>query len=125
MDKLVKIPGPDHSIDIRPAAARVVVTAGGAVIANTVAALVLRESSYPPVYYIPRTDANMALLERSTHTSYCPYKGDCSYYSLPGAPDRGRDAVWTYEEAYPVVAAISGYLAFYPDRVDAIAVSPL
>lgn len=129
MEKTVKIPGPEHPIEVRAANARVVVTAGGRVVADSVAALVLQESRYPPVYYIPRGDADMTLLTRSTHTTYCPYKGDCAYYSIgdadADAEGAGRDAVWTYEAAYPAVAAISGHLAFYPERVDAITVTPL
>ncbi|MGC1304546.1 MAG: DUF427 domain-containing protein [Caulobacteraceae bacterium] len=116
-DKPVKIPGPDHPITIEPTPGRVVVTVGGKVVADSRNAMTLREASYPPVQYIPRADADMALLERSETSSYCPYKGEASYY---GAVGGGRDVVWTYEAAYPSVAGIKDHLAFYPDRVDAI-----
>jgi uncharacterized protein (DUF427 family) len=115
-----KIPGPNHPITIEPTRGRVTVTAGGRVVADTQAALALREASYPAVVYIPRKDADMSLLERSAHATYCPYKGDCSYYSIAIAGSRGTNAVWTYEHPYPAVAEITGYLAFYPDRVDSI-----
>jgi uncharacterized protein (DUF427 family) len=82
-DKLMKIPGPDHPISIEPNPSRVVVTVGGKVIADTRAALTLREASYPAVQYIPRRDVDMAALTRTEHTTYCPYKGDASYYSIP------------------------------------------
>jgi uncharacterized protein (DUF427 family) len=98
----------------------VTVTAGGRVIADTRDALALREASYPAVQYIPRKDTDMALLKRSDHATYCPYKGDCSYYSIAIGGVRATNAVWTYEHAYPAVAQIEGYLAFYPDRVDSI-----
>jgi uncharacterized protein (DUF427 family) len=68
------------------------------------------------VFYIPRADADMALLERTTHETYCPYKGDASYFSLRGAKN-GANAVWSYEAPYDAVAAIKDHLAFYPDRV--------
>ena len=119
-EKARKIPGPDHPITIERNPAHVTVTVGGQVIAATRAALMLREASYPAVAYIPRKDVNMALLERTQHSTYCPYKGDCSYYSIPGGGTRSVNAVWTYEAAYPAVAEINGYLAFYPDRVDKI-----
>jgi uncharacterized protein (DUF427 family) len=119
-DKPMKIPGPDHPITITPSPARITVRAGGKVIADTRAALVLKEASYAPVLYIPRADADMSLLARTEHQTYCPYKGDCSYFSIPGAGERGTNAVWTYEDPYPSVAAIKDHLAFYPDRVDAI-----
>ncbi len=118
--KTVKVPGPDHPIDIGPQGGRVVVTIGGRIVADTRAALTLREASYPAVQYIPREDVDMAMLERTGHKTYCPYKGDCAYYSIPAAGERGRNAVWTYEAPYQAVAAIAGHLAFYPDGVDAI-----
>ena len=116
----IKIPGADHPITITPAAKRVVVTAGGRVIADSRAALTLQEAAYPPVHYIPRADIDLAQFERSSHATYCPYKGDCAYFSLPAAGERGRDAVWTYEQPYDAVAAIRDHVAFYPDRVDSI-----
>ncbi len=88
-DKPVKVPGPDHPITIEANSSRVVVTVGGKVIADTSEALTLREASYPPVQYIPRRDVDMAALTRSEHTTYCPYKGDASYYSIPAGGDRG------------------------------------
>lgn len=119
-EKARKIPGPDHPIVIERNPAHITVTVGGKVIADTRAALVLREASYPPVQYIPRQDVDMSMLERTQHSTYCPYKGDCSYYSIPSGGARSVNAVWTYEAAYPAVAAIDQYLAFYPDRVDKI-----
>lgn len=117
-----KVPGPDHPITIAPTTGRVVVTVAGKTVADSRNALTLKEASYPPVLYIPRADVDMALLARSDHRTHCPYKGDASYYSIPSAGPRGRDAVWTYEDAYPTVAAIKDHLAFYPNRVDAIEV---
>jgi uncharacterized protein (DUF427 family) len=119
-DKPVKIPGPDHPISIEANPSRIVVKVGGIVIADTSAALTLREASYPPVQYIPRRDVDMAALMRSEHTSYCPYKGDASYYSIPAGGDRSRNAVWTYEAPFEAMAQIKDYVAFYPDRVDEI-----
>ena len=119
-DKPVRIPGPDHLITITPHKGRVIVRAGGQVIADTKKALSLKEASYPAAIYIPREDADMALLSPTSHTTYCPYKGDCSYLSIPSAGARAVNAIWSYEKPYPAVAAIKDYLAFYPDRVDQI-----
>ena len=119
-DRPIKIPGPDHPIAVTANPGRVVVTVGGKVVADTRAALTLREASYPPVQYIPRRDVDMALLARTDHASYCPYKGEASYFSIPLGGERSVNAIWTYEAAYPSVAAIKDHLAFYPDRVDAI-----
>ena len=119
-DKLMKIPGPDHPISIEANPSRVVVTVGGKVIADTCAALTLREASHPAVQYIPRRDVDMAALTRSEHTTYCPYKGDASYYGIPVGGDRSLNAVWTYETPFEAMAQIKNYVAFYPDRVDKI-----
>jgi uncharacterized protein (DUF427 family) len=122
--KPIKIPGPDHPITIEPNPQRVTVSLGGRVIADTRAALILREASYPPVQYIPRQDVDMKLLERTEHASYCPYKGDAAYYSLPAGGARSVNAVWSYEAPFEAVAAIKDHVAFYPDRVDAITEKP-
>jgi len=116
----MKLPGPDHPISILPNPSRVVVSVAGLAVADTSRALTLKEASYPPVQYIPRKDVDMALLERTNHKTYCPYKGECSYYSIPIGAQRSVDAVWSYEDPYPAAAAIREYLAFYPARVDAI-----
>ncbi len=118
-EKPIMQPGPNHPITIERNAARVVVTADGRTIADTLNALTLREADYPPVQYVPLADVEQSLLEPSEHASYCPFKGDASYYSI-AVGERGRDAVWTYREPYAAVAAIKDHVAFYPDRVDAI-----
>ena len=122
--KPVKIPGPDHPITIARNSARVVVTVAGRVIADTRDALTLREATYPAVHYIPRRDVDMALLARTDHATYCPYKGDCAYFSIPLGGKRGVNAVWTYEAPYSAVSAIKDHLAFYRERVDAIEERP-
>lgn len=118
--KPVKIPGPDHPITIEPNPQRIVVTLAGHTVADTRSSLTLREADYPPVHYIPRADVDMPLLEKTDHATYCPYKGDCTYYNISSGGLRARNAVWSYESPYDAVAAIKDYVAFYPDRVDRI-----
>jgi uncharacterized protein (DUF427 family) len=119
-DKRVKAPGPDHPITIERNPARVVVVVAGRVIADTCDALTLREASYAAVQYIPRKDVDMLALERSAHATFCPYKGDCAYYSVVIDGRRSINAVWTYEAPFPAVSEIRGHVAFDPERVDAI-----
>ena len=104
--KTIKIPGPDHPITIERNPSRVVVSIGSTVLADSRDALILREAGYPAVQYIPRKDVDMTLLERSAHATYCPYKGDCAYFSVPAGGERAVNAVWTYEAPYDAVAAI-------------------
>jgi uncharacterized protein (DUF427 family) len=118
--KPIKIPGPNHPISIERDTDRAVVSVAGRVIADTRAALTLSEAHYPAVHYIPRKDVDMTLLVRSDRTTYCPYKGDAAYFSMPAGGERSIDAVWTYETPYAAVAGIKDHLAFYPDRVDTI-----
>jgi uncharacterized protein (DUF427 family) len=118
--KTIKIPGPDHPISIAPHAARVVVSVAGHVVADSRKALKLQEASYPAVLYVPREDVDMALLQRTDNSTYCPYKGDASYYSIPAGGERSVNAVWSYEAPHDNASEIKDHVAFYPDRVDAI-----
>lgn len=118
--KPIRMPGPDHPITIERAADRIVVTVAGQIIADSRDALILKEANYPGVPYLPRKDVKLALLERSDHATWCPYKGDCSYYSIPSGGARGVNAIWTYEVPHDAVARIKDHMAFYPDRVDRI-----
>jgi uncharacterized protein (DUF427 family) len=119
-ERTIKIPGPEHQIAIAPNPLRVVVWVDGRVIADTRDALTLREAHFGTVHYIPRKDVKMSLLERTTHATYCPYKGECAYYSIPSGGERSVNAVWTYESPYESVAQIRDYVAFYPERVGPI-----
>ena len=87
-------------------------------IADSRVALTLREADYTPVQYIPAKDVDFSQLERTDHASYCPYKGDCNYYSVPAGGKKAVNAAWSYEDPFPAVAQIRGYVAFYPERVD-------
>lgn len=118
--RVVRQPGPDHPITIEHNTQHIVVKVAGRIVADTRKALTLKEASYPAVQYIPREDVDMTLLERTDHATYCPYKGECSYYSIPSGGARSANAVWTYESPYDAVAPIKDCIAFYPDRVDSI-----
>ena len=120
--KQIRIPGSAYPITVSPAEGNVRVTVAGRIVAESTRALRLEEKGYPPVYYLPRNDADMSLLVRTSHYSYCPYKGDCTYYSIPIGGAKSEYAVWTYEKPYEAVADIKERLAFYPSRVDAIEV---
>ena len=117
-ERTVLIPDASHPIGIEKTGARVIVSVATGRIADSDGAQTLTEASYPPVYYIPREDVDMSLLVRSAHTTYCPYKGEANYYSVPSLGEKGRNCIWTYEAPYEAVARIAQHLAFYPDRVD-------
>ena len=113
----MKLPGPDHPITITANPKRVRVTADGVVIADTTHALTLKEASYPAVQYVPRQDANMALLARMNRVTPCPYKCDANYFSIVANGKTIQNSIWTYETPYPAMTEISGHLASYPDKV--------
>ena len=111
-------PGPDHPITMQPNAGHVSVRSGTAIIAETDRALELRESNYPPVLYIPLSDVDQQLLGANDQHTYCPYKGEASYYDvLPGDGDAVAGAVWYYPDPYDAVGAIRDHVAFYTDRI--------
>ena len=107
----------DHPIRIEPNPHRVRVRLGGKIVVDTTHALTLFEATYPGVQYVPRADADMSLLTRTAHKTHCPYKGDAAYYSISADGRSVENAVWTYEQPFPGVAEIGGYLAFYPNKV--------
>jgi uncharacterized protein (DUF427 family) len=112
-------PTAEHPITIEPNTRHVTVRVNGEVVADTHAALTLQEATYPAVQYIPIGDVDQALLAPTDTETYCPFKGDASYYSVK---TRGGevvdDAIWTYEKPYPAVAAIAGHVAFYPNKAE-------
>jgi uncharacterized protein (DUF427 family) len=116
----IRLPNADHPISIAAAGGRVTVVVSGVRIADSLLALTLREADYPLVQYVPREDVDMSQLLRTSHQTYCPYKGECSYFSIPVGGLRSVNAVWSYESPYPAVARITGHLAFYLSRVDSI-----
>jgi uncharacterized protein (DUF427 family) len=118
--RTMKLPGPDHPITITPTVGNVTVSLDGQVIARSGHALTLQEANYPPVQYIPRADIDLAALLATGHTTYCPYKGVASYYSIPAGGARSVNAIWSYEDPHDAVAAIKDHMAFYPDRIDTI-----
>jgi uncharacterized protein (DUF427 family) len=119
MTSTAKIPDATHPIIIRPTGSRVTVRVGGTVIAATDSALSLAEATYPVVQYVPLSDVDQSLLERTATQTYCPYKGDASYYTVRTADGLIEpDLIWTYEQPYPSVAEIGGHVAFYPDRAE-------
>jgi uncharacterized protein (DUF427 family) len=123
-EKQVKLPGPDHPISVERNLDRVVVSVAGRVIADTRSALTLREAAYPPVQYIPGEDVDFSQLERTDHVTYCPYKGDCNYYSVSVGGRKSVNAVWSYDNPFPAVSQIKGHVAFCPERVDEVAARP-
>jgi uncharacterized protein (DUF427 family) len=115
-----RTPKVNPDITIVPNPKRVIVRLGGAVIADSTRVLVMGAPGNPDVQYIPREDVDMSRLERTAHATYCPYKGDASYWNIRSGPRLVENAVWSYESPYEAVTAIKDHLAFYADRVDAI-----
>ncbi len=114
----MKLPGPDHPITITPATSSWRARFNGRVIADSASALALKEASYPLVIYFPRADVAMDALSRTERSTHCPYKGDAAYYTMAVDGEVAPNVIWTYEVPFPAMAEISGYLAFYADRVD-------
>jgi uncharacterized protein (DUF427 family) len=112
------IPGPDHPITVAPTGKHVVVKAAGKVIAESDSALTLQESNYPPVQYLPLQDVDADVISPTDHETYCPYKGDASYYSVSTVDGDFENVIWTYEQPYDAVADIKDHVAFYPNKVE-------
>ena len=121
---MARRPAADAGITIAANPNRVIVRVGTEVIADTTRALVMRAPGTPDQQYIPREDVDMARLVRTALVTHCPYKGDASYWSIQSGARTVENAVWSYETPYDDMTPITGYLAFYGDRVDAIEERP-
>jgi uncharacterized protein (DUF427 family) len=119
-----KTPGPDHPITLERSSSPVTVRSGSVVIAETTRALEMREASYPAVLYIPLDDVEQSFLRRSDHHTWCPYKGEASYFDIiDGEKPDLTAAVWYYDDPFLAVADIKDHVAFYADRVTVTATS--
>ena len=107
---------PDYRVDLEPHAQRVRVTLDGETIADSRGALRVRETKHDPVLYLPREDVRMERLERTDHTTFCPFKGDASYWSIRAGDRSEDDAVSSYEDPFEQVADLTDYVSFYTDR---------
>ena len=119
---------PDYRVDLLPENRRVKVVFAGVTIADTGAALRFEETAHGPVYYLPEKDVRLDLLRPTEHHTRCPYKGEASYWTIEvpgdaGSAKQSENAVWAYPAPYDEVSGLAGYYAFYPNRVDSIAVT--
>jgi uncharacterized protein (DUF427 family) len=117
-------PTADHPITVQPTKGTVTVRVADREIARSAKALTLQESTYPAVQYVPLADVDQAVLRDSATQTYCPYKGEASYYSVELDGQTLGDLIWTYRTPYPAVAEIAGHVAFYPDRTS-VKVTPV
>lgn len=122
-ERTIKQPSATHPITIDDTAGRVVVKAGGRVVAESTSAITLREASYAPVQYIPVADVAMYMLKATSDEYYCPYKGDCTFYAMQEGGDSSLNIAWAYDDPFTAVERIRGHVAFYKDRVDSIEIS--
>ena len=109
--------GSPHELKWEPAGRRVTAELAGTVVAASDDAFVLHEGRLPPVFYFPLQDINAEVLERTDHSSHCPFKGDASYWSVVVDGTRAENALWAYENPIENAPYLKGYGAFYTDRV--------
>ncbi len=109
---------PDYRVDLDPSATRVRVRFGGEVVADSDRTLVVRETKHEPVVYFPREDVRFDLLEPTSHTTFCPFKGEASYWTLRVGDRAEENVVWSYDNPFDEVAGLKHYVSFYADRVD-------
>ena len=111
---------PDHNVDVVPNDRRIRIEFAGETIAESSRGLRVLEGRYDPVVYVPREDVRVELLEKTDHTTYCPFKGHASYYTIRAGGQVSENAIWSYEDPYDQVAALKDCVAVYLDRVDSL-----
>jgi uncharacterized protein (DUF427 family) len=109
---------PDHRVDLEPSHQRIRVLLAGEVVADSARTLTVRESRHDPVSYFPREDVRLERLESTDHETFCPFKGEASYWSVKSADTALENSVWSYEDPFPEVAGLKDYVAFYADRFE-------
>ena len=109
---------PDYRVELEPSRERLRVTFRDTPVADSERALVVRETKHAPVVYFPREDVRFELLERTAHQTFCPFKGEASYWTLRVGERCEENAVWSYEDPFDEVAGLKDYVAFYPERVE-------
>jgi uncharacterized protein (DUF427 family) len=109
---------PDYRVDLEPSATRVRVKIGDTTLADSTRTLIVRETKHDPVVYFPREDVRFDLLERTSHETFCPFKGEASYWSIRAGDRVEENSVWSYEDPFEPVAGLKDYIAFYPQRVE-------
>jgi uncharacterized protein (DUF427 family) len=113
---------PDHRVDLLPESRRVRVTFAGAVVADSAETLRVEETGHEPVHYFPQKDIRLDLLKPTAHHTYCPFKGDCSYWTIAAGGKEAENAVWGYRAPYDEAQGLAGHYAFYKSRVDTVEV---
>ena len=108
---------PDYRVDLEPNARPVRVSLGGEPIAESDRALRVLETRHDPVLYVPREDVRLERLERTDHETFCPFKGEASYWTVRAGERVEENAVWSYESPFDQVAGLKDYMAFYSDRL--------
>lgn len=111
---------PDHCVELKPCSADVRIEALGQIIAQTSRAIVVEETRYDPVIYVPGADVDFAMLQENDEQTYCPFKGTARYWNIRVGNDHIGSAVWGYDHPYDEVKGLAGHVAFYKDRVDTI-----
>lgn len=106
---------PDYRVDILARRNRITATVGNVVLADSERCLLVDEQDHGLVFYFPPEDVRLDLFVPEERTTRCPYKGTATYRRYPG-PERDV-LVWSYEDPYPEVARLAGYVAFFQDTV--------
>ena len=110
---------PFHRVDMRRSSRRVRVERNGELLAESSRATLLFETGLPTRFYLPREDVALDLLPSARQT-YCPYKGQASYWSFEVAGRLHPDLAWSYEDPLQDAAQVTGLVAFYDERVDVV-----
>lgn len=109
---------PQYSVDIEAKDVRLRVLAGATVIADTTRAVAVTETKHQPVWYLPLADVDASIITATETSTFCPFKGHASYWTIATADGDLDDAMWSYREPFDECLPLTDYVAFYTDRVD-------
>jgi uncharacterized protein (DUF427 family) len=111
---------PEHRVDLVPGRQHVRMMFNGATVADSEKPLIVNETGYDPVLYIPEKDIRREYLTPSAYETHCPYKGEAHYWTLKVGDKSVENAVWSYPEPYDETEGLKGHYAFYTDKLDRV-----
>jgi uncharacterized protein (DUF427 family) len=107
---------PNYQVDITPTADHVRILVGGQCVADSRRPLKVTETKHHPVWYLPLADVDADCIEATDHSTFCPFKGHASYWTVSIGDQLLRNSLWAYQDPYLECEPLKDHVGFYVDR---------
>jgi uncharacterized protein (DUF427 family) len=103
---------------VEEVSARVTIRLAGELVADTVRAVRVLETSHPPVYYLPIADFVPGALVDASGSSFCEFKGTARYLDVQSGGVVREGVAWNYPHPSPGFQMLSDRVAVYAGPMD-------